>query len=89
MQYVLVVLLVIGYIGVPVVLIMGWWRWLRSPSPQGLLSSLSLAGFVLGSASALLVIGTISYAITAGGFRFYDPTLIKVYRAGCCLPWED
>ena len=57
----------------------------QSITTRPAVTSLSLAGFVLGSASALLAIGTILYAITTGGFRFYDPTLLKVYRAGLLL----
>jgi hypothetical protein len=73
------------YLSTPVVLFMGWRRWLRRPSPQSLLSLLSLAGFVLASASAVLAIGTVLYSLTTGGFRFYDPTLLKLYRSGLLL----
>jgi hypothetical protein len=73
------------YLSTPVVLFMGWRRWLRRPSPQSLLSLLSLAGFVLASASAVLAIGTVLCSLTTGGFRFYDPTLLKLYRSGLLL----
>lgn len=85
MQYALVILLISVYLGAPVVLFMGLRRWLRRPSPQGLLSIFPLAGFVLGSASAVLAVGTVLHALTAGGFRLYDPTLLKIYRAGVLL----
>jgi hypothetical protein len=45
---------------------------------------LSLAGFTLASASALLAISAVVYA-QAIGFPFYDPRLLRAYRWGCLL----
>jgi len=45
----------------------------------------SLGGVVavaLGTASAMLYVGTGLYARTIGGFPFYDPTLLRIYRYG-------
>jgi hypothetical protein len=33
----------------------------------------------------ILAIGTVFYSLTTGGFRFYDPTLLKLYRSGLLL----
>jgi hypothetical protein len=84
-QYALFLLLIVGCFGVPVFLIMGWCRLRRCSSPQGRLSVISLAGFALGSASALLAVGSILYCVATGGFRYYDPTVLKIYRAGLLL----
>jgi hypothetical protein len=84
-QLALLVLSIAGYIGLSMVLILGWRRWLRRSSPPSRLASLSLAGFVFGSASAVLAIGTMLYSMTTEGFRFYDPTLLKLYKAGMLL----
>ena len=46
---------------------------------------LSLTGFALGSASALLAVGGILFAAASGGFRYYDPTLLTIYMIGLLL----
>ena len=66
----------------PIVLLTGWIRWWRTrrQSQQG--RNLSLMGFVLGTASTLLAACTIAYGNTSGGFEFYDPALLSIYRVG-------
>jgi len=52
----------------------------------------SLAGFSLGTASAVLAVGTTVYARAVGGFPFYDPSLMRIYRwvFSCLLPdWSS
>jgi hypothetical protein len=85
MQFALLLLSVAGYIGVPIVLVVGWRRWLRRSSPQGRLSVLSLTGFALGSSSALLAASSALYAMVVRGFRYYDPTLLVIYKVGILL----
>lgn len=73
------IIFVLGvYVAVPVVLVMGWVRWVR----YGQIGRTwpSLAGFSLGTASALLAVGSMVYAGMIGGFRYYDPTLLRIYR---------
>jgi hypothetical protein len=84
-QFALLLLSVVGCIGLAIVFIVGWRRWLRRSSPQGRLSALSLAGFTLGSASVVLAIGSIVYSMAVGGFRYYDPSLLTIYRIGILL----
>ena len=45
----------------------------------------SMAGLALGTASALLAIGAMLYTRLAGGFPFYDPALLRLYRWGILL----
>lgn len=72
----------LGWIAWPVSLIWGWVRWLMEPKQRNLTSILSLIGFVLASASALLAVSSMIYAQEIHGFRYYDPLLLKIFRAG-------
>lgn len=46
---------------------------------------LALVGFILGSISALIAVCSSLYASARGGFRYYDPALITIYRTGFLL----
>jgi hypothetical protein len=72
------------YIAMPVVLVWGWVRWKKRTQPRTLCSTLSLIGFSLATLSGLLAILTVFYAI-AIPFRFYDPSLLRIYRWGLLL----
>lgn len=84
MSYVLPILFVLGaYLALPVVLVVGWVRWARRRQTGS--ARPSLAGFSLGTASALLALGVMVYERAAGGFQFYDPALLRIYRWGLLL----
>jgi len=85
MPVVLTLLTIAAHIGVPVILVWGWLRWSRHPRERNPLAALSLAGFVCASASALLAAGGLLYAHAIGGFPFYDPRLMRIYRHGALL----
>jgi hypothetical protein len=51
-----------------------------------LFSVLSLIGFTLASASGLLAVSSVLYAHAIGGFPFYDPRLLRIYRWGDLPP---
>jgi len=70
---------------VPTLIIWGWVRWSRSKRPHSVFSFLSLAGFSLASASALLGLSTFLYARLIRPFPFYDPTLLGIYGIGATL----
>jgi hypothetical protein len=55
------------------------------PKQRNLTSVLSLIGFLLASASALLALCAGVYAQAIQGFRYYDPVLLRVFRAGGLL----
>jgi hypothetical protein len=79
-------LLWIGVIvAVPVMLAWGWVRWAKSKQPRTLSTVLSVAGFALATASALLAITTLLYGQAIGGFPFYDRRLLRIYRWGMLL----
>ncbi len=69
----------------PPLLIWGWARWGKRRGPRTLFSMLSLAGFSLATLSALLAISTLIYGQVIGGFPFYDPRLLKIYRWGALI----
>jgi uncharacterized BrkB/YihY/UPF0761 family membrane protein len=86
MNQAIFVLFVIGiYIALPVVMIWGWTRWTKRREPRTTFSTLSLIGFTLGTVSGLLAISAMLYARAVGGFPFYDPSLMRIYRWGALL----
>lgn len=85
-ESVLVVLLAVGfYVGLPAAMIWGWVRWWKRTQPRTPFSILSLIGFTLATASGLLAILAMLYARAVGGFQFYDPLLLRIYRWGALL----
>ncbi len=78
------VLLIAGYIAAPVLLISGWLRWRNKPHGPGFAAKLSLVGFSIGTASALLALGSIGWA-AGRGFRHYDPALMRIFAAGLLI----
>ena len=86
LESVLVVLVAVGfYLGLPVLTIWGWVRWFRRTQPRTLPSILSLIGLTLATASGLLAVSSVLYAHAIGGFPFYDPRLLIIYRWGGLL----
>jgi hypothetical protein len=84
MSKVLPIIFVLGaYVALPAVIVAGWVRWARRRQAGGAWPS--VAGLGLGTVSALLAIGTMLYARSAGGFPFYDPALLRIYRWGLLL----
>jgi hypothetical protein len=71
------------FVALPVLIVMGWVRWARSREVR--CAWLSSTGLTLGTASALLAIGTMLYAHLIGGFPFWDPALLRIYRWGSLL----
>ena len=85
MSNVLIAIAVLTHFFVLVVLLWGWIRWARRPHQWNWSSIFSFAGFTIATASALLGIGSIVYAQVTGGFGFYDPLLLRIYRWGMLL----
>ena len=84
MEWLLFSFSIVAYVVVPIVLITGWIRWRRRPQGDPTLG-ISFIGFMLGSASALLAACSILVAFLGGGFRYYDPVLLQIYRIGTLL----
>lgn len=84
LSHVLPILFVLGaYLALPVVLVVGWVRLARRRKTGSAWPSLT--GFSLGTASAVRAVGAMLYARAAGGFPFYDPSLLRIYRWGVLL----
>jgi hypothetical protein len=78
------ILFAFGYLVAPIMLIWGWARWLRQPKVRTTPPILSLIGFVLASASALIAFLLIAYA-QVQHFPYYDPLLLRVFRIGVLI----
>ena len=73
------------HLGIACILYLGW-RHLKVKSERyTIFSVLSLVGFGFGTASAVLAVSSIIYAQAIGGFRYYDPLLLRIYRWGFLL----
>ena len=84
-QITVVLLWVAGYVLSPVMLVWGWARWFRQPKLKTLPAILSLLGFILASASALLAASAVAFSLMRGGFPYYDPVLMKIFGVGGLL----
>ena len=85
-ESVMVVLFAVGfYIGLPALMGWGWVRWFGRTQPRILPSIPSLIGLTLATASGLLAVSSVLYAHAIGGFPFYDPRLLRIYRWGGLL----
>jgi hypothetical protein len=77
--------LILTFIVWPVAVAYGWYRWIQTEREPSLLSKLSFIGHVFATFSLVLAVGSIFVVDTMGGSRFWDPTLLKIYRAGFVL----
>ena len=84
-QLIFGILAAAGYFVLPFVLIWGWARWINLAKLRSASSVLSLAGFVLATASALLAVSSTAYAQVIHSFWFYDPLLMRIFRCGVLL----
>jgi hypothetical protein len=86
MQSFLLFFIVVGiYLGQPVLLAWGWMRLFKRREPWRLVPTLSLIGFSLATASALLAISAAAYAYLVRSFPFHDPLLMRIYSWGMRL----
>ena len=83
-QIIFGILIVLGYLVTPIVLIWGWARWTREPRQRTVPAILSLVGFILATASAILALGSVAYA-QVHHFPYYDPLLLRIFRWGGLL----
>jgi hypothetical protein len=75
-----VIFLIVEYGVVPALLVWGWVRWFERSKPRTLLPILSFIGFAFATASAVLALVSALYANSIGGFAYYDPRLLRIFR---------
>jgi hypothetical protein len=85
MQVVFGTLMVVGFLASPVMLVWGWIRFAKLPNLGTGGSIFSLIGLILATASAVLAVSSIAYAVTIRGFPYYDPRLMRIFRWGIFL----
>ena len=73
------------FVMTPLVMVWGWIRWARREKKWTILPILSLAGFTVATASALLAVSSLIYARFIGEFTYYDPRLLRIYASGAIL----
>ena len=76
------------FLGVPVLLVWGWIRWLKDKNPPSILPTLSLVSFLLTSLSALVAFLTYLCVRFFGSSPLDNPTLAELYAWGAGLPLE-
>ena len=81
----LMTFVLLSYLLIPAGIVWGWVRYFAKPTKLTMAFAFSLIGFGLTTASAMLVAGAAVYSGMVGGFQFYDPRLIKVFRVGALL----
>jgi hypothetical protein len=73
------------YFAMPAGFVWGWVKWATRKQTLAVAAFLSLVGFTFATASALLAASSVLYAQAMGGFAFYDPLLITIFRWGVLL----
>src|SRR6266498_3989963 len=80
-----VVMIAAGFLLAPAMLVWGWIRYFRRMDKPDHPFFLAFIGFLLSTASAVLAIGSIGYAVVTHGFAYYDPRLLRIFRWGVLL----
>ncbi|HEY6971825.1 MAG TPA: hypothetical protein VJA94_21620 [Candidatus Angelobacter sp.] len=83
-QWLIPVLYVAAMITVPIFTIWGWARFFNGAEFRTPASKVSLTGFSIATASAVLAIMTVAVAMVRP-FPFYDPLLLTIYMIGLLL----
>lgn len=74
-----------GFLAAPILLVWGWARWIHRSTERDSSTILSFAGFLFATTSVLLAASSIAYSVWIGGFRHYDPRLLRIYMCGLAL----
>jgi len=85
MQLLFAGLAVGSFLLAPTMLIWGWARWTLQLHSRDNSTMLSFVGFLLATASAAVALSAVAYSLWVGGFQYYDPGLLRVFRLGLLL----
>src|SRR3974390_3284555 len=77
--------LLFSFVVWPFAVVFGWVCWARSDRQNSFLPKLSLASHSFAALSLLVGLAAVLFADSAQGFNFWDPGLLKIYRAGFAL----
>jgi hypothetical protein len=64
------------------------WAWTRVAKRWNSVDKMpwiSIAGLILATLSGLFAIGSMCYSGAVGGFAYYDPKLMRIYRYGLLI----
>jgi hypothetical protein len=73
------------FAGTPLCLVWTWIRVARHNQLRDRKSWASAAALILATCSGLLALGTYVFAGAKGGFAYYDPQLLHIFRVGLLL----
>ena len=79
------IFLLVTFLVWPIATIFGWYRWTGAEPDTSIVGVLSLSGHSFATLSLLLAVAAVFVGDTLGGFRFWDPSLLKIYRVGLAL----
>jgi hypothetical protein len=79
------VLLVSAYVLTPLCVIWSWIRFARYCHVGDKSSWPSIAALILTTGSGLLAVGSLVFSGATGGFAYYDPRLLRIFRIGLLL----
>ena len=83
-QIIVGILIALGFLVTPTTLIWGWTSWTRQPKQKTLSANLSLIGFILATASAMLAVSSLGYG-QVHGFLPWDRLLVRIFLCGVSL----
>ena len=73
------------YAVIPLIVVLGVARYLDRPKTSVLHSILLLLSLAFATASVVLAVSSAMYAKATGGFPYYDPLLLSIFRWGFVL----
>jgi|SRR5580658_8749462 hypothetical protein len=79
------VLLVLAYVLTPFCIIWTWVRFIRHSRLRDRSSWPSITALMLTTCSALLALAALAFSGATGGFAYYDPRLLRIFRIGLLL----
>lgn len=80
-----IILIGFSYFFTPVLIAWAWIRVVRLVRLRDRSSWLSVIALAFTTLSGLLAVGSVIYADAIGGFRYFDPRLMRIFQIGLLL----